>query len=98
MVILVVIPAVALAAVTIAAFLGQWVWWLDVLANFRAQYVVALAVLGLVISASAVAVGRHSVRSIRRSGVAVSHEHTDQACSNQDQQIAQGESSPASQR
>jgi endonuclease/exonuclease/phosphatase (EEP) superfamily protein YafD len=52
MVILVVIPAVALAAVTIAAFLGQWVWWLDVLANFRAQYVVALAVLGLVIMMS----------------------------------------------
>jgi endonuclease/exonuclease/phosphatase (EEP) superfamily protein YafD len=47
-VILVVIPAVALAAVSLAAFFGRWVWWLDVLANFRAQYVVGLAVLGLV--------------------------------------------------
>jgi endonuclease/exonuclease/phosphatase (EEP) superfamily protein YafD len=34
---------------SLAAFLGKWVWWLDVLANFRAQYVVGLAVLGLVI-------------------------------------------------
>jgi endonuclease/exonuclease/phosphatase (EEP) superfamily protein YafD len=51
-VIVVAIPAVALAAVSLAAFLGRWVWWLDVLANFRAQYVVALAVLGLVIMMS----------------------------------------------
>jgi endonuclease/exonuclease/phosphatase (EEP) superfamily protein YafD len=51
-VILVVIPAVALAALTLAAFGGQWVWWLDVLANFRAQYVVALALFGLVIMMS----------------------------------------------
>jgi endonuclease/exonuclease/phosphatase (EEP) superfamily protein YafD len=51
-VIFVVVPAVALAVVTLAAFFGQWVWWLDVLANFRAQYVVALAVLGLVIMMS----------------------------------------------
>jgi endonuclease/exonuclease/phosphatase (EEP) superfamily protein YafD len=43
-VILIAIPAVALALVSIASFFGQWVWWLDVLANFRAQYV---AVLGL---------------------------------------------------
>lgn len=50
--ILVAIPAVALAVVSLAAFLGRWVWWLDVLANFRAQYVVALAVLGLVIMMS----------------------------------------------
>lgn len=50
--ILVAIPAVALAAVSLAAFFGQWVWWLDVLANFRAQYVVALAILGLVIMMS----------------------------------------------
>ncbi|HEU4318512.1 MAG TPA: endonuclease/exonuclease/phosphatase family protein [Acidimicrobiia bacterium] len=50
--IIVVIPAVALAAITVAAFGGRWVWWLDVLANFRAQYVVALAVLGLVIMMS----------------------------------------------
>lgn len=47
--ILVVIPAVALAVVSLAAFLGRWIWWLDVLANFRAQYVVALAILGLII-------------------------------------------------
>ncbi len=50
--IVVAIPAVALAVVSLAAFLGRWVWWLDVLANFRAQYVVALAVLGLVIMMS----------------------------------------------
>ncbi len=50
--ILVVIPALALAGISLAAFGGQWVWWLDVLANFRAQYVVALAVLGLVIMMS----------------------------------------------
>jgi endonuclease/exonuclease/phosphatase (EEP) superfamily protein YafD len=48
-VIVVAIPAVALAIVSLAAFLGRWVWWLDVLANFRAQYVVVLAFLGLVI-------------------------------------------------
>ena len=46
------IPAVALAVMSLAAFLGRWVWWLDVLANFRAQYVVALAVLGLVVMLS----------------------------------------------
>jgi endonuclease/exonuclease/phosphatase (EEP) superfamily protein YafD len=43
---LVVIPAVLLAAASLAAFAGRWVWWLDVMANFRAQYVVALVVLG----------------------------------------------------
>lgn len=46
------IPAVALAVMSLAAFLGRWVWWLDVLANFRAQYVVALAILGLVVTLS----------------------------------------------
>lgn len=45
--VLVVIPAVALAIVSIASFFGRWVWWLDVLANFRAQYVVGLMVLAL---------------------------------------------------
>ncbi len=50
--IVVAIPAVGLAVVSLAAFLGRWVWWLDVLANFRAQYVVALAVLGLIIMMS----------------------------------------------
>ncbi len=47
--ILVAIPAVALAAVSLAAFAGRWVWWLDILANFRPQYVVSLAILGLVV-------------------------------------------------
>jgi endonuclease/exonuclease/phosphatase (EEP) superfamily protein YafD len=51
-VIILVIPAVLLAAVSLASFAGRWVWWLDVLANFRAQYVVVLLVLGLVIAAS----------------------------------------------
>lgn len=37
---------------SLAAFLGRWVWWLDVLANFRAQYVVGLAVLGLMVAMS----------------------------------------------
>ncbi len=50
--ILVVVPAVALAIVTLAAFFGRWVWWLDVLANFRPQFVVALAVLGLIVAMS----------------------------------------------
>lgn len=50
--IVVVIPAVALAVMSLAAFLGRWVWWLDVLANFRAQYVVALAILGLLVTLS----------------------------------------------
>ncbi len=47
--ILVAIPAVALAAVSLAAFAGRWVWWLDVLANFRPQYVVSLVILGLIV-------------------------------------------------
>jgi endonuclease/exonuclease/phosphatase (EEP) superfamily protein YafD len=51
-VILVAVPAVALAAVSLAAFGGRWVWWLDVLANFRAQYVVALFVLGALLMMS----------------------------------------------
>lgn len=50
--ILVAIPAVALALVSIAAFGGRWVWWLDVLANFRAQYFVALILLGLLLRVS----------------------------------------------
>lgn len=50
--IILVIPALILAAISIASFAGRWVWWLDVLANFRAQYVVALLVVGLVIAAS----------------------------------------------
>lgn len=50
--IFVIVPAAALALVSVAAFGGRWVWWLDVLANFRAQYVVSLAVLGLIIMMS----------------------------------------------
>lgn len=47
--ILVIIPAAAIAVASLAAFAGRWVWWLDVLANFRAQYVTVLAVLGAVV-------------------------------------------------
>ena len=47
--ILLAIPTVALAVVSLAAFFGEWVWWLDVLANFRAQYAVALALLGVIL-------------------------------------------------
>lgn len=50
--IVVIVPAVALVAVSLAAFGGRWIWWLDVLANFRAQYVVGLAVFGLIIMMS----------------------------------------------
>jgi endonuclease/exonuclease/phosphatase (EEP) superfamily protein YafD len=48
-VILVAIPAVALAVVSLAAFGGRWIWWLDVFANFRAQYVVGLLGFGLIL-------------------------------------------------
>lgn len=50
--IVVIIPAVALAVASLAAFGGEWIWWLDVLANFRAQFVVGLAVFGLIIMMS----------------------------------------------
>ena len=50
--ILVAIPAVALAIVSLAAFGGRWVWWLDVLANFRMQYLVVLLVMGLLLMVS----------------------------------------------
>ncbi|MGH8911497.1 MAG: endonuclease/exonuclease/phosphatase family protein, partial [Acidimicrobiia bacterium] len=40
--ILVAIPAVTLVVVSVAAFFGRWSWVLDVLANFRPQYVVVL--------------------------------------------------------
>ena len=50
--IVLIIPALLLAAVSLGSFAGRWVWWLDVLANFRAQYVVGLGVFGLVIAAS----------------------------------------------
>jgi endonuclease/exonuclease/phosphatase (EEP) superfamily protein YafD len=51
----------ALAAISLASFAGRWVWWLDVLANFRAQYAVVLLVVGLVIALS----------RWRRTGIAV---------------------------
>lgn len=44
--ILVLIPAVGLAVASIAAFFGRYVWWLDVLANFRVQFLVSLFVMG----------------------------------------------------
>ena len=47
--ILLAIPAVIVAVVSLAAFFGEWVWWLDVAANFRAQYVVSLIVFGLIL-------------------------------------------------
>ena len=50
--ILVAIPAAALAVVSLVAFGGRWVWWLDVLANFRPHYLAALTVMGLVLMMS----------------------------------------------
>lgn len=49
---LVAVPAVFLALVALATFLGRWVWWLDVLANFRVHYFAILTVAGLVIVVS----------------------------------------------
>jgi endonuclease/exonuclease/phosphatase (EEP) superfamily protein YafD len=51
-VIFVALPALLLALASVAAFFGRWVWWLDVLANFRAQYLVGLVVLGVVLATS----------------------------------------------
>jgi endonuclease/exonuclease/phosphatase (EEP) superfamily protein YafD len=51
-VLLVAVPAVFVALVSLAAFLGRWVWWLDVLANFRVHYFVILVVTGLIIVVS----------------------------------------------
>lgn len=45
--ILLAIPAVALTLVSVAAFFGRWSWFLDVLANFRLQYAMVLAVMAL---------------------------------------------------
>ncbi|HEY4584660.1 MAG TPA: endonuclease/exonuclease/phosphatase family protein [Acidimicrobiia bacterium] len=50
--ILIIIPAAVIAAMSLASFAGEWVWWLDVLANFRAQYLVALALLGVIVVVS----------------------------------------------
>ncbi|MCI0678522.1 MAG: hypothetical protein L0Z63_05715, partial [Actinobacteria bacterium] len=47
--ILVVIPALLVTLVSISSYFGRWVWWLDVLANFRAHYVVALLGFGVVL-------------------------------------------------
>lgn len=41
------VPAAILAGISLAAFAGHWLWWLDVVANFRAQFVVVLIVMGL---------------------------------------------------
>lgn len=49
--IVVAILGLTFSAVTLAAFAGRWVWWLDLLANFRVQYVVALTVFGAVLMA-----------------------------------------------
>lgn len=50
--VLLAVPGVAVALVSLAAFAGQWFWWLDVLANFRGQYLVALLVLGVLLMVS----------------------------------------------
>jgi endonuclease/exonuclease/phosphatase (EEP) superfamily protein YafD len=50
--ILVLVPAVILAVASIAAFFGRFVWWLDVLANFRVQFLIVLLVLGTVLALS----------------------------------------------
>ena len=47
--IVVAIPAVALIVVTVTAFFGRVYWFLDVLANFRPQYLVLLLLLGAVL-------------------------------------------------
>lgn len=47
--ILLLIPALLLAAASIGAFFGRYVWWLDVLANFRSQFLIALVVSGAVL-------------------------------------------------
>lgn len=59
--ILLVVPAGLLALVSLASFFGQWVWWLDVLANFRAQYVIGLVILAVSLM----------LTRFRRSGLAV---------------------------
>lgn len=62
--VLLAIPAVILTAVSLAAFLGAFSWVLDVLANFRVQYAVALTLMAALLflghwrrTAAAVAVG-----------------------------------------
>jgi len=48
-VILVVVPALVIALASLAGFAGDWIWWLDVLANFRPQYFVVLTAVGVAI-------------------------------------------------
>jgi endonuclease/exonuclease/phosphatase (EEP) superfamily protein YafD len=48
-VLLLAVPAVALTLVTLAAFFGRWSWLLDVLANFRPQYVVVLGAMAAIL-------------------------------------------------
>ncbi len=45
--ILVALPAVVVVAATVSAFFGRWVWWLDLVANFRPQLGVAAVVFGV---------------------------------------------------
>jgi endonuclease/exonuclease/phosphatase (EEP) superfamily protein YafD len=47
--ILVALPALAIAALTVMGFFGAWWWPLDLLAAFRPQYMVTATVLGLVL-------------------------------------------------
>jgi endonuclease/exonuclease/phosphatase (EEP) superfamily protein YafD len=47
--IVVAIPALLLAALSLAGFLGAWVWWLDLVANLRVQFALVLGVFGLVL-------------------------------------------------
>lgn len=47
--VVVAVPAVVMAVATLAAFGGRWVWWLDVLANFRPQLLVVLLILGVLL-------------------------------------------------
>jgi endonuclease/exonuclease/phosphatase (EEP) superfamily protein YafD len=51
-VIVIAIPAVALAVFSLATYAGRWVWWLDVAANFRIQYIVGLLILSLLVLVS----------------------------------------------
>ncbi len=46
------VPGIALAAISLLGFFGEWFWPFDLLASFRLQYFVALAVLaaGLVLA------------------------------------------------
>jgi len=50
--ILVAVPALLLAAASLAAFLGAWWWPLDLLTSFRPQYAAVLGLLGAVLVAA----------------------------------------------